>query len=62
MVKKLTRSKKNRLIAGVCGGLGEYLKIDPTIIRLLYAACTVVTGFAPGIVVYVLAWIIIPEK
>ena len=62
MVKKLTRSKKNRMIAGVCGGLGEYSKIDPTLIRLLYAAFTVVTGFAPGIVLYVLAWIIIPEK
>ncbi|MCK5043429.1 PspC domain-containing protein [Candidatus Pacearchaeota archaeon] len=58
--KKLYRSKKNRIIGGVCGGIGEYLKIDPTIIRIIWAIS--IFGFGAGILVYLLAWIIIPEK
>lgn len=58
--KKLTRSKENRMLGGVCGGLGKYLGIDPTIIRLIWAVSAVFWG--AGIVLYVLAWIIIPEE
>ncbi|MDI3530119.1 MAG: phage shock protein [Thermoanaerobacter sp.] len=58
--KKLTRSKDNRMLGGVCGGLGKYLGIDPTIIRLIWAAFVVFWG--AGIVLYILAWIIIPEE
>ena len=50
------------MIGGVCGGLGENFDSDPTIIRLLWALITVFTGFFVGIIVYLLAWIIIPEK
>ncbi len=55
--KKLYRSEQNRMLLGVCGGLGEYLGIDPTLIRLLWAvlACS-----GTGIVVYFIAAIIIP--
>lgn len=60
--KKLYRSKKNRIIAGVCGGVAEYFDWDPSIVRLVYVLLTVFTGFAPGILAYLLAWIIIPEK
>jgi len=58
MSKRLYRSR-NRMIAGVCGGLAEYLGIDPTIIRLLWALAVFVMG--TGVLLYLVAWIIIPE-
>ncbi len=62
MVKKrLYRSRKEKIIGGVCGGLGEFLDVDPTIIRLLWAIITVLSMGA-GIVAYLLAWIIIPKR
>ncbi len=57
--KKLFRSRKNRVIAGVCGGVGEYFGVDPTIIRLLWVVFTLMGG--AGILAYIIAWIIIPE-
>lgn len=57
--KKLYRSKTSRMICGVCGGLGEYLNIDPTIIRLL----TVLLAFTGGgIIAYIVAAIVIPDE
>ena len=58
-IKRLFRSKKNRIIAGVCGGIGEYSKIDPVIIRLLWVLLSLIWGL--GILVYIIAWIIMPE-
>lgn len=56
--KRLCKSKTNRMIAGVCGGIGEYLNIDPTVIRLIM----VLLGFTgTGIVAYIVAAIIMPE-
>jgi phage shock protein C len=57
-MKKLYRSRKNTKIAGVCGGIAEYFNIDSNIIRLL-AVLTVFFG-GGGIIVYIIAWIIIP--
>ncbi|KKG25473.1 PspC domain-containing protein, partial [Methanosarcina sp. 2.H.T.1A.15] len=51
-MKKLYRSKKNRIIAGVCGGIGEYLDVDPTLIRLLWALFSL---NGAGIVGYIIA-------
>ncbi len=59
-MKRLTRSKKNRIIAGVCGGIGEYLDIDPTVIRVIWAILTV-ASYGTGLLAYLLAWVIIPE-
>jgi len=59
--KRLFRSKNNRMIAGVCGGIGEYSNVDPTVIRLLWVLITLFTMGA-GIIAYIIAWIIIPEK
>lgn len=59
--KKLLRSRKNRIIAGICGGIGEYLGIDPTVIRLLWVLFTVFS-MGSGILAYIIAWIIIPEE
>ena len=57
--KRLYRSRSNRMLAGVCGGVAEYFNIDPTIIRLLVAALGV-TG--SGILIYIIAAIIIPDE
>lgn len=57
--KKLYRSKKDRVFAGVCGGIGEYLGVDPTVIRLL----AVILGFTgSGVLAYIVAVILIPEN
>ena len=58
-IKRLYRSRKDKRIGGVCGGLGEYLSIDPTLIRLIWVLLAL-SGV--GILAYFIAWIIIPEK
>ena len=60
MAKRLVKSK-NKVIAGVCGGIAEYLGIDYTIARLIYALLTIFTAFA-GIPVYIILWIIMPDR
>lgn len=57
--KRLFKSKTNRVLFGVCGGIGEYFNIDPTIIRLL---CVLLGCTGTGLVVYIIAAIIIPEQ
>jgi len=59
--KRLLRSKSNRMIGGVCGGIGEYVGVDPTLIRLLWVLFAFFSGGA-GVLAYVVAWVIIPEK
>ena len=51
----------DRMIAGVCGGLAEWLGWDPTLVRILYSILTVFTAFS-GLIVYLLLWIIMPRK
>lgn len=60
MTKKLYRSNRQRVIAGVCGGLAEYLDIDVVIIRLLWAAAVILGG--SGILLYIIAALIIPAR
>jgi phage shock protein C len=59
--KRLFRSRDNRVVAGILGGVGEYLNVDPVAIRVLYVIFTAVTGFVPLIVAYILLLFIIPE-
>ena len=60
--KQLTLSATDKKMAGVCGGIAEYLDVDPTIVRLIWVALSVVPGgFVGGALAYVLAWIIIPK-
>ncbi|MBX7065842.1 MAG: PspC domain-containing protein [Parachlamydiales bacterium] len=61
-MKRLYRSRIDRKIAGVCGGLAEYLNTDPTVIRLIAVVVLIFTGFVPMFLAYILAWIIIPEE
>jgi phage shock protein C len=59
MNKRLVRSEKNRIVAGVCQGLGEYLGIDPLILRILFVVLAMANG--TGLVLYVMAWLFIPK-
>lgn len=61
MEKKLHRSGTNRMISGVCGGIGEYLNVDPTVVRLVAVAILIMTGLVPGALIYLIAALIIPE-
>lgn len=59
-MRKLYRSRTDRVLGGVCGGLGDYFQIDPVIIRLLFVLLAFVSGI--GILLYVIAWLIIPSN
>ncbi len=58
--KKLYRSRTDKMVSGVCGGLGKYLAIDPTLIRLLFVLITVLGG--SGVLVYLIMMIVMPEE
>jgi phage shock protein C len=60
--KQLFRSRKNKILFGVLGGLGDYYAIDPTLLRLAWILIVVFTGFVPGIIAYLLAALIMPQK
>jgi phage shock protein C len=57
--RKLYRSRTQRMVAGVCGGLAEYFNIDTTVIRVLFLVLTLFGG--SGLVVYVVMWILVPD-
>jgi phage shock protein C len=61
MRKALRRSRTNRMIAGVIGGLAEYWSIDPTLARVIFVVVSIVSAAFPGLIVYLLLWLIIPE-
>jgi phage shock protein C len=58
--KRLYRSESEKMVAGVCGGVAEYLDIDPTIVRLVWVLFTALSGIIPGVIIYILAAIIVP--
>ena len=61
-VKRLYRSGKNKVFAGICGGVGEYFNVDPALIRLIWVLVVIFTGFFPGVLAYIIAIFIVPEK
>ncbi len=61
MKKKLIRSQ-NRVISGVCAGLAEFLGWDPTLVRVLYVLLTIFSAGFPGIIVYIILWIMMPSQ
>ncbi len=61
MEKRLLRSSRDRMIAGVCGGLADYMNLDPTLVRIVFIVLTLVTGGFFG-VVYLLLWVVMPES
>jgi len=60
--KRLTRSHTDRMLAGICGGLAKYLNVDPSIIRLVFALATLFTVVFPGILIYLIMWIVVPKE
>ncbi|GAX90818.1 PspC domain-containing protein [Effusibacillus lacus] len=61
-MKKLVRSRRQRMIAGVCGGIAEYFDVDPTVVRVAYVLLSILTAAFPGILVYLLLILIIPNE
>jgi len=61
-IKKLYRSDKNKILAGIFGGLGEYLNVDPVVLRLIWILLFIFTGVLPGLITYFLAIIVIPKR
>ena len=57
----LRRSSKSRMLAGVCGGLAEWLGWDPTVLRVVYVAVSIVSAAFPGILAYIILWVLMPE-
>ncbi len=59
---KLLRSRSNRMIAGVCGGLADWLGWNPTGVRILYVALSILSVAFPGILVYLILWLVMPNE
>ncbi len=58
----LRRSVANRHVAGVCGGLAEYFELDPTVVRVAYVLFAIFSVAFPGILIYIVLWVLIPER
>jgi phage shock protein C len=58
MQKRLHRSRTEKMIAGVCGGIAEYLNVDPTLVRLFWVVITLMAG--AGVLLYLILWIVVP--
>ena len=60
--KKLRRSRSDRIIAGVCGGLADYFGLSPTGVRVVYVLASILSVAFPGIIVYLILWALIPSE
>ena len=61
-MERLYRSSTQRMLGGVCGGLGEYFNIDPTLVRIVYVIVTIATAVFLGVALYLALWLIIPSE
>ncbi len=60
--QSLRRSRNNRIIAGVIGALADYFGLDPTLSRVIYVLISIFSAAFPGILIYILLWILIPSE
>ncbi len=60
--KKLYRSRSDRMIGGICGGLGAYLGMDSTVLRLVFVLIAALSGGVPALVAYIIMLLIVPEE
>ncbi|MBI2124963.1 PspC domain-containing protein [Candidatus Woesearchaeota archaeon] len=60
-IKRLYRSRRDKVLGGVCGGIAEYLDVDPVVVRLIWAIGTL-ASMGIGLLAYIIAWIIVPEE
>lgn len=61
MTKRLFRST-DRMLGGVCAGIAEYFDLDPTLVRIAYLVISVISAAFPGLLVYIILWIMIPPR
>jgi phage shock protein C len=61
-IKKPLRRSRNKMIAGVCGGIAEWLNVDPTLVRIGYVLLSIFSAAFPGILVYIILAIVIPKE
>ena len=59
-IKRLYRSRHDKVLGGVCAGIADYLHVDPVLVRLLWVIFALIMG--TGIIAYIIAWIVIPEE
>lgn len=57
----LYRSRRHRILGGVCGGIAEWLGWDPTAVRILYVVVSILSAAFPGLIVYIVLWLLMPE-
>ena len=62
IMKKLYRSKTERMLSGVCGGIAVYFNVDPTIVRLIWALVSVFSAAVPGVLLYIIWSLVIPDE
>jgi len=60
--RPLRRNMHNRQIAGVCSGLADYFGLDPTAVRVAYVLLSILSVAFPGLLVYIILWLVIPER
>ena len=60
--RALVRSRRHRMLAGVCGGIADWIGWDPTVVRVLYVVASILSVAFPGMLVYVVLWILMPES
>ena len=58
--RRLTRSSRHKMIAGVCGGLAEYFQLDPTLVRVAYVVISIISAGFPGILAYIILMFVMP--
>ena len=61
-MKRLYRSQKDRKIAGIFGGLGDYYNVDSNLLRLIAVLLFLISGFFPVLITYIIAWLILPDE
>ena len=59
--KKLLRSRSDRWVAGICGGIGNYFDVDPALVRLVYMLLTFFSAGFPGVMIYLVLWLVMPK-
>jgi phage shock protein C len=59
---RLKRSSSNRMLAGVCGGIAEWLGWDPTLVRIAFVVVSIASAAFPGILVYLVLWVVMPKR
>ncbi len=62
MSKRLFRSKSQKMLGGLCGGLAEYFDVDVSLVRLIFVGVDIITGLLPMVLFYLVAWIVVPVE